>query len=33
MMADKYRVSAYITGKLGEGYLIQLLGIWIHRTI
>lgn len=28
MMADKYAVRAYIAEKLGEDYLIPLLGVW-----
>lgn len=28
MMVDKYRVREYIRGKIGEDYLVPLLGVW-----
>lgn len=28
MMADKYEVRKYIAEKIGEEYLIPLLGVW-----
>ena len=28
MMADKYEVRKYVQDKLGERYLIPLLGVW-----
>ena len=30
MMVDKYRVREYIADRLGEDYLIPLLGVWEH---
>lgn len=30
IMADKYRVRDYISEKIGEQYLIPLLGVWDH---
>lgn len=29
-MVDKYKVRDYIRGKLGEAYLISLIGVWDH---